>query len=277
MRARLGLTGLVLALMLPLGSCELLQQASMLNQPGQMPTVVYQGAVLVEAPSRAMMAAYYCPQILADQLGFVPPLNDLTCNGFFGPKPAPDQMHVSFELAFVVNNPNNFPIPMAELLTAVTVFPAATNQSLGAVCIKFCDASVPNCTGAPDPTSCKASGADIHNLDDFKAAAAGLLVSTGVTLLAGQQPSFQMPQVLSGSEIVIKTRFSFGPEALLTALVQLASQAAGQLQNGNTPEFKIPYRLEGTAWFDVGSLGRIALAFGPSTGVWEIPQSALVP
>lgn len=41
--------------------------------------------------------------------------------------------------------------------------------------------------------------------------------------------------------------------------------------------FTIPYRIEGTVWLDVGSLGRVAIGLGPAEGSWTIPASALMP
>ncbi len=44
-----------------------------------------------------------------------------------------------------------------------------------------------------------------------------------------------------------------------------------QLKSGHRPNFEIPYKLEGTVWFDLGSFGRAAVGFGPASGVWNLP------
>ena len=53
-------------------------------------------------------------------------------------------------------------------------------------------------------------------------------MSSGLTVLAGGQPSFQMPQVNRQAEIPVRARFTFGPEALLEVMQQLAQQSAQQ-------------------------------------------------
>jgi hypothetical protein len=52
---------------------------------------------------------------------------------------------------------------------------------------------------------------------------------------------------------------------------ELAVQSVGELRSGRRISFAIPYRLEGTVWFDVGSLGRVAVGFGPAQGTWILP------
>ena len=51
---------------------------------------------------------------------------------------------------------------------------------------------------------------------------------------------------------------------------QLAQQSVGELKQGRAPSFTIPYRLEGTIWFDAGSFGRIAIPWGPASGTWTM-------
>ena len=273
---------LLLALVALLPSCEMLAQleknAGPLAQGVKplLPKVTYQDATLVQAPSQHMMAAYFCPQVVPDPFG-VPGVARLACSQAFGPQPSPQQMAVAFDLRFMVDNPNHFPIPVAEMLTAATVFPANTNTALGAACVVFCGANQPGCTGHPGPNSCKASSHDIRSAQDFQNAAVNFLVSSGIHALAGQKPSFLMPQVVSDGHIQFTARFTFGPDALLTTLREVAKQAIGQLTAGQAVQFEIPYRLQGTVWFDVGSLGRVAVGFGPADGKWVIPTASLVP
>lgn len=263
-----------------LGGCDILQQAAQQAQTQQevpkMPTVAWKDAVLVESPSKSMMAAYYCPQVVPNPAG-IPGSAATLCMGFFGLPPAPAQMRVSFDLHFTVANPNHFPIPVAELLAAALVFPDKTNQSLGAACVAFCGADQPGCTGVPGPGACTAKSTDIKSIQDFQNAVVGFLIGAGIAELAGQKPSFVMPQVVKDGEIQVTARFSFGPEALLGVLKQLATQAIDQLAAGNSIEFLIPYRIEGGVWFDVGSLGRVAVGYGPISGTWTIPTAQLIP
>jgi hypothetical protein len=96
-------------------------------------------------------------------------------------------------------------------------------------------------------------------------------------MAAGQPPSFVAPQVSAAAELEVTVRFSFGPEQMLTTLRQLAVQSANELKAGRQLDFRIPFRLEGTVWFDAGSLGRLAVGFGPTEGTWQLPAAGLIP
>ncbi len=249
---------------LVLSACENLTYSTNKN----LPSVSYQDAVLVQSPSQKMLEAYYCPTVL--------PLGSYVCPPMFGPIPSIDQMQIAFDLRFLAKNPNHFPIPVAEMLTAVTIFPDQSNQKLGAVCVVFCGADQPNCTGQPGPNSCISKSSDIKSLSDFQNAAVDLLVSKGISAALGEKPSFKMPEVVSDGEILITSRFSFGPDPMLNALEYLADQSIDQLGKGQDVTFEIPFEVEGTVWFDVGE-GRVEVAFGPAIGSWVVPPSAITP
>jgi hypothetical protein len=230
------------------------------------PTITFQGATLARTPSQAQLAAYYCPELVSVPFGGAA----ILCQGFFGPRPPVSDMAVSFDLKFHVQNPNGVPIPLASVLTAVTVFPAATNQRLGAACMQLCPEGTPGCTGQPAPGACEASSRDVRSLNDFKYAAANLLMAAGLAAASGQPPSFTAPRVSAASEMDVTVRFSLGPDELLAAAKQLATQSVDQLRAGQALTLAVPYRLEGTVFFDAGSLGRIAVGFGPTDGVWNL-------
>jgi hypothetical protein len=237
----------------------------------QAPTVTYQGATLAQAPSQQMMAAYYCPRVVSDPLG----AGAAACELAFDAPPPASSMAVGFDLAFKVHNPNAFPVPVAEILTAVTIFPQETGQALGASCVVFCEAGEADCQ--PGPGSCTSKSGDIRSIEDFGGAAAGLLVASGASLVAGEAPSFRMPEVIAGGDATVNARFTFGTDPLLAALEQLALQSVNELAAGQEVTFAIPYRVEGTVWLDVGSLGRVALGYGPVDGTWILPAERLVP
>ena len=50
-----------------------------------------------------------------------------------------------------------------------------------------------------------------------------------------------------------------------------------ELKRGHAPTFVIPYRLEGTVWFDAGAAGRVAVPWGPTEGTFTLPVQGLVP
>jgi len=229
------------------------------------PTVVFTGASLVSTPSRQLLAAYYCPDVVSVPFGGA----TILCNGLFGGRPSADAMAIAFDARLKIQNPNEIPLPLATMLAAVTVFPGAANQQTGATCVQLCP-SGPGTCGPPDPSACQASSTDVRSLSDFANAAAGLIVSNGLAAAAGQPPSFTAPTVAASGELEVVARFALSPQQLLRVMRQLAEQSVGELQQGRAPSFAIPYRLEGTVWFDAGSFGRIAIPWGPASGIWTI-------
>ncbi|HXJ23925.1 MAG TPA: hypothetical protein VMT03_27275 [Polyangia bacterium] len=237
----------------------------------QPPNLTFENATLARAPSAVQLAAYYCPDVASAPFGGAA----LLCQGLFGGRPDPPSMAVSFDVHFRVTNPNQVPLPLSSLLAAVTVFPAAGNQRLGAACVSFCAPDSPGCTAGPDPNACQSSARDIHSLADYAAAAAPLLGIAGLKGDAGQVPSLLAPKVVAGGSLEVTARMSLEPSELLTVLRQLAIQSADELKRGHTPTFAIPYRLEGTVWFDVGAAGRVAVPWGPTEGVFTLPVQGL--
>lgn len=235
------------------------------------PSVVFVGATLARAPSERLLAAYYCPQLVSAPLG----AGSFICQQAFGPAPPPDAMMVSFDLRFQIANPNQVPVPVASALVATTLFPATSSQKLGAVCVSLC-ANGTSCNGTPPPGACEASTRDVHSLSEFvDKSLPQLLVANGLALASGQPPQFSLPPVAPSSQADVTVRYSFGPEQLLMVLRDLASQSVSELKAGRVPSFTIPYRLEGTVWFDAGSVGRIAIGWGPTQGAWTLPVEGL--
>ncbi len=199
------------------------------------------------------------------------------CRGLFGTRPAPVDMAVAFDLHFKISNPNQLPVPLAQVLAAVTVFPDGGNRNMGAVCIQLCAPGQMGCTGQPDPTACQASSRDVRSMSDFANGAGRFVIATGIAAAAGQPPTFTAPQVASQGDLDVTIRYSFAPEELLGVLQQVASQSVSELKNGRAVTFSIPFRVEGTIWFDAGSLGRFPVSYGPLEGVWAMPTEGLLP
>ena len=239
------------------------------------PAVTFQGAQLVQAPSRRQLSAFYCPRALAAQgLGLGA---GLLCGSLFGAAPAQQEMQLGFDLRFSVANPNQIPLPLSEILTAITLFPGAAQQNLGAVCFRLCAPGDAACQAGRDPNACRDARGDIHTLADFPQALANLLVAQGVAAAAGQPPRFEAPRVLAGSSVDVVARFALAPEALIPIFEQLARQSVNELRAGRELSFNIPYNLLGTVFADAGSLGRVAAGFGPSSGQWALPVQRLLP
>jgi hypothetical protein len=254
------------AILLAAAGCVPLSQLGVIGPTIKPPSVVYAGATLVTTPSRQRLAAYYCPDVVSVPLGGAA----LLCQGLFGARPSPEAMAIAFDARFKIQNPNEVPLPMASLLAAVTVFPGAANAQTGATCVQLCPSGPGTCTGQDPAAACQASSRDVRSLSDFTNAAAGLVVSNGLAMAAGQPPSFTAPTVAAASEIEVAARFSLSPGQMLRVMRQLAEQSVGELQAGRAPSFVIPYELQGTIWFDAGSLGRIAIPWGPVSGTWAL-------
>ncbi|MDB4983187.1 MAG: hypothetical protein JWM82_3939, partial [Myxococcales bacterium] len=236
------------------------------------PKVTFQGATLVQSPASRTYAAYYCPDVINAPYG----TSGLVCQQFFGPRPPANAMQVAFDLHFHIANPNQVPVPLASALAAATVFPAAGNEKLGALCISLCPPDVVGCAGGPSTSACEASSRDVHSMADFvDKSLPALLISTGVAIANGQTPTFTLPPVTAASEIDVVVRYAFGPEQLLAIMRDLAVQSVSQLKKGQVPNLAIPFRLEGTVFFDAGSLGRFAVGWGPTTGTWQLPVEGL--
>jgi hypothetical protein len=273
--SRSGLLILVLVGTTTASSCALLSTfpaAGAINPPA----VQFQGATLAGCPTQRGLGAYYCPDVVSDPLG-IPGGAAALCRGFFGVRPTPAEMNVAFDLHFKISNPNKIPVPLAQVLAAVTVFPDGGNRNMGAVCMQLCAPGQVGCTGLPDPTACQASSRDVHSMSDFGNGAARFVIASGIAAAAGQPPTFVAPQVASGGDLDVTIRYSFGPEELLGVLRQVASQSVSELKSGRPVTFSIPFRVEGTVWFDAGSLGRLPVSYGPLEGVLALPTEGLLP
>jgi hypothetical protein len=239
----------------------------------QPPVLTFERVDLARAPSAAQLSGYYCPDLVSAPFGG----GAVLCQGLFGARPDPATMTVDFDVSFKVTNPNQVPLPLSSLLAAVTVFPTAGNQKLGAACVSFCPAEAPSCaTAGANPNACQASSHDIHSLSDYAAAAAPLLVVSGLKGGAGQLPSLLAPKLAPTGELQVVARMSLQPSELLAVMRQLAAQSVDELKQGRAPTFVIPYRLEGTVWFDAGTIGRVAVNWGPKEGTFTLPAAGLV-
>jgi hypothetical protein len=273
-KARFRSAAALLALTLSIGSCATLE-ALMATGLLKKPTVTFRGASLVRAPSQRDLSAFYCPRLGRERAG-LGVAADLVCSRLFGAGPRPEDLALAFDLQFGVGNPNQIPLPLSDILTAITLFPGSGAQNLGAVCFRLCDPGDAACRGGQDPNACRQAQGDIRTMADFPGAVANMLVAEGLAAAGGQPVQFSAPRVLAGSNLDVVARFTITPQALLPIFEQLARQSVSQLTAGHELTFSIPYRLEGTVFANAGSLGRVAAGFGPSGGEWALPVQRLV-
>ncbi len=276
-RSRLGALTLVLGGVVANLSCAQLNSilGSGVISP---PKVTFLGADLVRAPSQLDFSAFYCPKVITSQAAPLGMAADFVCSRFFGKAPAATDMQVGFDLKFEVANPNQIPLPLAEILTAIAIFPGETQQNLGAVCLNVCDPGDASCLGGSSSTGCQEAPGDLKGLDDFPRAGVQVLVAQGLGALGVGQPSgFKLPKVTAASKLAVTARLALTPEALVPAMEQLARKSLGELRAGRKVAFEIPFRLEGTVFANAGSLGRVAAGYGPASGVWPVPTERLLP
>jgi hypothetical protein len=259
--------------LVPTQSCAVIEQllGSGIISP---PKITFLGADLVRAPSQLDLSAYYCPRVVqgTPALGIAA---DFVCSRLFGKAPAADAMMVGFDLRFDVANPNQIPLPVSEILTALTVFPGQNQQNLGAVCLSLCDPSDAACIGGTSSRGCEKAPGDVKSLADFPQAALNVLVAQGIGAAGGKPAGFALPKVLANSNLPVTARLALTPQALLPAMEELARRGVNALKSGKTVAFEIPYKMEGTVFASGGSLGRVAAGFGPVNSVWAIPTERL--
>lgn len=264
---------LTLLALAPLQGCAVVEQlvgSGIINPP----KVTFLGADLVRAPSQLDLSAYYCPRVVqgTPALGIAA---DFVCNRLFGKAPPADQMQVGFDLRFDVANPNQIPLPLSEILTALTVFPGQNQQNLGAVCLSLCDPGDAACVGGASSRGCEKAPGDVKSLADFPQAALNVLVAQGIGAAGGKPLGFALPKVLANANLPVTARLALTPQALLPAMEELAKRSVNALKGGKTVAFEIPYKMEGTIFASGGSLGRVAAGFGPVESTWPIPTERL--
>lgn len=121
------------------------------------PTAQFVGVELVSRPTSKQLGSFYC----VDLVGKTP------C-GFVGLGNAPRKtdLRFSFETVFELGNANTFPVPLVEMLLALTVFEGGDQAELGALCVSFCDPEAEGDCEPNRPDACRADQA-VSSLEDF--------------------------------------------------------------------------------------------------------------
>jgi hypothetical protein len=109
---------------------------------------------LVIAPTTNQLFAWTCFEYGGDAT---------TCGLIgFDAKPKRKDMGFSFDMVFDLFNPNSaFPIPLVDLLLAINVY---DGQSLGVICVSFCDPDDAACTAGDSATDACA----VDDAEEFK-------------------------------------------------------------------------------------------------------------
>lgn len=251
-----------------LSGCALVNQVLQGAGGGQqaravLPNVQAGQPTLARSPNLRALAAHYCPVVVQDQIV------RLGCSVVVGPPPPQDQLLFEFAVPITIKNPNNVPIPAADVLLALKLFPGQTNEGLGTICISLCGSNAPGCTGAAQPGACQATNPGIRNLGDFlRVAIPGLINGIANGTLMSELSKSMVP---AGGDVRINLIFPLGIDQALRLIQNVAAPLVTQLakrQGGGGLE--IPVAAEGTVFVNMPVIGKQGISFGPISSSWRV-------
>lgn len=263
----------LLGIVLPMSmvSCELLNQAAQAGGTDALKPQLALGEIsLTASPTATDVAAWYCPDIIPDVIG-VP--SHVLCAAIphIGPKPPEHRMQFHFEIKYLLDNPNNFPVPTTEILAAIEVFKGRDAAELGAVCVTLCNPDDFACNGEPGANDCKDDINDIETIDDLKQAAVIALITLATDAATGNVENRLRREIPAGAKnFEVNVRFSLGLNAMIDIMRTFVDQFVESMYKGGAIAFEIPVSVRGTLWFEVPYLGRIALPYGPLEDTWVL-------
>jgi len=227
--------------------------------PPPVPEITVSRVTLGARPSNAQLAAHYCYQAAGGGLAA------MACR-MFGSVPTPHDLQFSFQIELAAKNPSPAPMPVVALLVAFTAYPESTGgQNLGTACIQMCED--PNqCPQSAD--ACHSSDPQVRGMNDFAAAAAGLLISSALS--GGPRDPLRIPMVPAGGTVAFIAGLSLGVDPMLALMQRLATDGLAQIKSGKVPAFQIPWAIEGSAWVTIEKFGRIGAGLPRQTGIWSL-------
>jgi len=237
--------------------------------PPDVPTATLKTVELTKKPQNDELAAHYCGDLAGDSL-----LGETACTAAFGNPPPKSDLQFGFVTIFELENTNDFPIPMVEVLLALDVFEGSDKAELGAVCISFCDPESESCA-APD-TPCRVDDPDVRDLESFEPTVEDfidLAVAAATGELFDANSQFRVIPAAVGNEpgrLEARIHFDIGLDPMLDILEVVAIDSTDDILSGREPSFDIPYAIRGNLFFDVPVLGRLGLGFGPFDSVWSL-------
>lgn len=245
---------------LPLAGCDqLLQQ--MQQNPELAPEVHVGSLELRHGPSIGQLAAYYCPQISRD------PIVQVSCSVLLGVPPPKASLSFEFGIVLNLHNPNDIPVPTADVLLALSLFDGGDAEALGAICISLCGTDNPNCDGTPRPGACQARQDDIFTVEDFISAIPGLIADIASGRAAEE---LSHSTILAGGDLSLDLAFILGVDQALNVFEKTASAYVQAELDGGTGSLDIPVSAEGTVFFDLPVLGRLGVGYGPFQTTWHV-------
>lgn len=227
----------------------------------KVPSVAMNRVDLLDAPTVRQSAAWACYEWL----------DNTTCQlAGFDDKPTKAQMRFAFDLVLDLTNENDdIPIPLVELLLGLT---AVDTENLGAVCVTFCD---------PDDTECvptrNAEGACEVDEETTEVKSASDLIPTvdelvdlAEEVIDGDFDNGDFRVIEPQQTMESHLQFDMNVETVFNIGTAIFTQAMEDYIAGDTVKINVPYTVEGTAFFDVPSMGRYAAGFGPFEDKFKI-------
>jgi|GEM_PF-454193 len=249
---------------LPLGALTSCDQ--FLNQlPGARPELspeVRVGALeLRDGPSVGQLAAYYCPRVIDD------PLVSIGCAVALGSPPPKARLAFEFGITLNIHNPNDIPVPTADVLLALSLFEGRDAEAIGAICVSLCGTDNPECDGSPRPGACELRQDDILTIEDFIAAIPGLIAD----IASGEAADdLRNSTILAGGDISLNLAFILGIDQALSVFQKTAKAYVETELKGGSGSLSIPVAASGTVFFDLPVLGRLGVGYGPFGTTWNV-------
>jgi hypothetical protein len=265
---------LLFLLIVPVSGCALLE--SELSKNGlddvplpDAPTASLKTIELTKRPTNSELTGYYCDDLAGGNF-----LAESACVAAFGDPPSKSALQFGFVTIFELENTNDFPIPMVEVLLALDVFEGSDQAELGAVCISFCNPESEAC--APPDAPCRVDDPEVRDLATFEPTVEDFieLAAAAVTgELFEDNNQFRFIPAADGDEpgrLEARIHFDIGLDPMVDILQVVAVDSTDDILAGRKPSFDVPYSVRGNLFFDVQVLGRLAIGFGPFDGVWSL-------
>lgn len=216
---------------------------------------------LRHGPSLGQLAAYYCPKVIDD------PIVRVGCAVALGVPPPRSSMAFEFGITLNIHNPNDIPVPTADVLVALTLFQGVQSEALGAICVSLCGTDNPECDGSPRPGACQVRQDDILTIDDFIAAIPGLIAD----IASGRaEEELKNSTILAGGDISLDLAFILGIDQALDVFQKTALTYVEDELAGRQGSLSIPVSVSGTVFFDLPVLGRLGVGYGPFGTTWDV-------
>ena len=224
------------------------------------PGAEFAGVDLVSRPNARELARWGCFEYV--------PRGDTLCSLAGLNKVRKSDLLFSFDIVFDLSNNNEkIPIPLVEILLATTVF---EDNQLGAVCVSFCDPEAESCESTSNAEdACDADGAEeVKSASDIVPTVAELQ-ELASDVASGDFDNSEFRTIPAQGEIEAHIQFDFNINTMLGLMERILLDLGQDLLEGRNLSVTIPYSMDGTLFFDIPSMGRHAIGFGPVEDNWK--------